>query len=493
MQELPNSGLTTRNALAWSFAQRYSGLLISLTSTVILARLLTPHQVGIFSLCAAFMAIAAILRDFGVTEYLIQEKDLNKDKLKAAVAMAFIIAWPAGLLIWFGRSAIAEFYDEQGVKEVLAVLSINFAVLPFATPAFALLTREMEFKKIYVINTISATIGATTSVTLAYMGHGYMSLAWGSAVGVISDLIIVSILRPKDSWVMPSVIGLRRVANYGGMFAAARVIDVASSNSHEFIIAKKMDFESVGLFSRAYGLFLMFYQNFTSAILRVALPVFARDHRNGSGLADAFSKSTAMVTVIAWPFYLFLSIMSEDIINLMFGDQWIASAAIASILAIAKLPGALTTMGPTILAATGHVKFRLKMTLIYAPIHVLSIYIASHWGLLAMAAAFGVTSVLATLHYAISLPRLIKCKMIELFIESKNSAYVAIACLMVQVGTKSVCEDLELNMFFSLVLVAVSTAITWLAAIRLFKHVIYTEMESMFAVLIVKLGKYKRS
>ena len=47
-------------------AERYAGLLISIASMVVLARLLTPQQVGIYSMCAAFAAVAGILRDFGV-------------------------------------------------------------------------------------------------------------------------------------------------------------------------------------------------------------------------------------------------------------------------------------------------------------------------------------------------------------------------------------------------------------------------------------------
>ena len=65
-------GESAKRALIWSLAERHAGLVVALVTTVILSRLLTPAQVGIYSLCAAFTAVAGILRDFGVSEYLIQ-------------------------------------------------------------------------------------------------------------------------------------------------------------------------------------------------------------------------------------------------------------------------------------------------------------------------------------------------------------------------------------------------------------------------------------
>ena len=59
--------LSTRHALVWSFAERYASFSIGFVSTLILARLLTPTQVGVFSLSMALLAVLGIVRDFGVS------------------------------------------------------------------------------------------------------------------------------------------------------------------------------------------------------------------------------------------------------------------------------------------------------------------------------------------------------------------------------------------------------------------------------------------
>jgi O-antigen/teichoic acid export membrane protein len=74
--------MSVRRSLALSFAQRYVATVITFIATLILARLLSPAQIGIFSLCAAFVAIASVVRDFGVSEYLIQERNLDTQKIR---------------------------------------------------------------------------------------------------------------------------------------------------------------------------------------------------------------------------------------------------------------------------------------------------------------------------------------------------------------------------------------------------------------------------
>jgi O-antigen/teichoic acid export membrane protein len=59
---------SARRAVVYAFGQRYLAFVIQLTTSIILARLLTPEETGVFSLAAAAVAIGTILREFGTTD-----------------------------------------------------------------------------------------------------------------------------------------------------------------------------------------------------------------------------------------------------------------------------------------------------------------------------------------------------------------------------------------------------------------------------------------
>jgi O-antigen/teichoic acid export membrane protein len=387
-----SSTTSTRAALLWSFAERYANLLITIGGIVILSRLLTPAQVGVYSLCAAVGVVAGILRDFGISEYLIQEKELTRERIRTALGIAIIIAWVVGLAIFLSRDAMAAYYQEPGVSVVLAILSLNFLLLPFSSPAYALLSREMAFRKLFILQFSSNAVATSIGIALAWQGFGFVSLAWMPVANIATQTLLMFALRPQNSRVWPGLSEVRRVLDFGWMFVTTRFLEVFSRNVHEPVVAKQFGFEPVGLFSRAYGLVEIFNANLISAIVQVATPMFAADSRAGRPVAEPFVNATALLTGVTWPFFCFVALMSEEVIRLMFGPQWVSAANLASILALTAIVGSSFALVPQLLSATGHVKQRMVINIWAAALHVVCVFVAVTISLEAVACVWFVSS-----------------------------------------------------------------------------------------------------
>lgn len=90
-----------RRSLAYSIADSYLALPLQLVGTMIISRLLTPAETGVFAVAAVFAAFASTFRDFGVAEYLIQENELDAEKIRAALTVNIAISWAMALLLFF--------------------------------------------------------------------------------------------------------------------------------------------------------------------------------------------------------------------------------------------------------------------------------------------------------------------------------------------------------------------------------------------------------
>jgi O-antigen/teichoic acid export membrane protein len=470
------NALSVRRALIWSFAERYASLIVTLASTMLLARLLTPAQIGVFSLCSSITAVAGILRDFGVSEYLNQEKDLTDDKIRAAFGVAIVIAWSIAILVLLFRHVLASYYGEPGVANLLAVLSLNFVILPFASPAFALLSREMAFRKIFVVQIISNAVQSLVSVTLAYRGYGYMSLAWAPVASIAVQTVLVGFFRPRESLLMPGFKASREVLRYGSMFVTSRFIETFTRNAHEFIIAKHVGFAAVGLFSRAFGLIELFNNNVTSAVMRVASPSFATNHRAGIPLHGVFARATAIFTSVAFTFLCFIGLMSADIIRVLFGPQWDGAAPLARILAIALVPLYLVALAPHLLAATGHVKRRLHISLWFSPVHLIGVLLASYISLEAVAMVWGLSNTVMLCMYVHHLKTVLHSSARDLFRPSLRSVLVAMISFATQALALMVCRELNLPAFVNLLAVALAAALSWFFAVKVTRHPVYEEI-----------------
>ncbi|PLX63039.1 lipopolysaccharide biosynthesis protein [Sedimenticola selenatireducens] len=470
-----------RNSLIWSLGEKNLGQIIRLISAMILARLLTPREIGIYSLCAALLAVASIFRDFGVSEYIIQEKNLTREKLSGAYALTTLTAWLMAAGLFFSRDLFANFYNEPALIAVLNILCINFVIFPLASPGFALLNREMQFRNIFVVQFSSTIVHALTAVTLAFMGFSYMSLAWASLTGIAFQTLLIMIYRPRDSLIFPNPLQIPHVWRFGVMFSSSRAIDTLNTNVHEFVIGRRFGMEALGIFSLALGLINLFWNNVTAAVTRVASPAFASTYRNSEEqLIILYRKAVAVFTVIAWPFFSFVALESERIIYLLFGDQWLAAAPLASILAISALISAVFSLAPNALIAMGHVKRRLQISLLIAPVHIIGIGIASLFDTWTVAAVWIISWSVALMLYNYHLSATLRFTYIDLIKSTLGSFKVTLITISTLILATQLLEMAALHDLLILPLQAGTVALAWFLSVRLLKHPVQEEIMNVY-------------
>ena len=467
----------------WSLAERYANFVLGLASTLVLARLLTPGQVGVYSVCAAFGAMAAILRDFGVSEYLIQERELTRAKIRAAMGVALLTAWSLGALVFAARQPLAQYFAEPGVAQVLAVTTLHFLILPLSSPAFALMNRELAFRELFFVQTACNMAHAATAVTLAWTGHGFMSLAWAPVVSVVVQTLLLAWRRPAQTFVMPALREARAVLRFGAAYMSSRTIETIAQNVHEPVIAKAFGFPALGLFSRAVGLVEMFRNNVADAITRVATPAFASEHRAGRPVAQALLRTVTIFSALSWPFFGFVALAAHEIIAVLLGPQWLAAAPLASMLAVAAWPAGLYEFVPQMLSATGHVRRRLQVSVAVSTLHIATVVLAGRFGLLAVAAASVLSGLVMLALCTWHLRQALGLPMLALFRAGRGSAMVALASVAAQAAALMVCRALATPALLVLMATLVAGAGAWLLAARQLQHPALLELAQTWSSL----------
>lgn len=392
-----------RNSLLLSLAESYSAMAIQVVSMVILARILTPRDIGIFSVAAAFVAIASTIRDFGVAEYLIQVKELDNDRIRAALTANIVISWSVGALIFFASTALARFFAESGVGEILRVSAINFLLIPFGAVTMAYFRRELNFVPIYWATLISGFVMAITSVVLAWQGWGYMGLAWSGVAGVVSAVLVASYFRPRDFPWLPGLQQLGEVARFGTYASSIYILKRLGAGAPDMIIGRIISMEAVGLFSRATGIAELFNRSVLVAVHRVALPYFSEQIRLGRAAKEGFLSALSYVTVVGWPFLATLGLLALPAIRLIYGDQWISAVPILQILSLGFAIEISFFLAGEVLIAIGRVACGARLQVYMQLIRIIAILIATPFGLAAAAIGYVTGTVLAALFVAIAL------------------------------------------------------------------------------------------
>lgn len=419
--------LSTRKALAYSFLDRYAGLLLSIGASMALARLLTPTDIGVFSVTAVLLSFVSNLRDMGAGQYLLQEKELTADRVRATwtvqlglgLLFAFVVAvaaWPA-----------AAFYREPRMVGLMLVMSLNFAATPFGSLTYVFLMREMRFDRLALMRFVSGVVSACLSIWLAWTGHGPYSLAIGSLCGTIANAALGIYFRPRTFPWLPGLAEVRRVLSFGSRISLSTVVNSAGAGAPDLLLGKLQSLQAAGLYSRANGLASIFHKLVMDAVLSVAIPLLSKANRERADLEAPFVNLQTYVTAIGWPFMAFLAIYAQPITHLLYGSQWDASVGVLRFLAAGMallLPG---TICSSALNACGAAQRLVRTTVVTMSFQIVLTACGAWFGLLEAAQAFVAASLVASVLWLRTTQPVVRFRWRRLVAVFGSSAFVALA------------------------------------------------------------------
>lgn len=371
-----------RRAALYSMGQRYAAFVIQLAVTMVVARLLSPAEVGVFALGAAVAGIAQMLREFGVSSYVISQKDVSRQQLRAAFTVMVLTAGGAGLLLLALAWPLARAYGEPGVGWVLAVLSLNFFLLPLGVVPMAQLSKALRFRALFWLQTFAALTSAAVTVSMAWAGHGFMSLAYGSLAGNVATVLGLGLVFRSDFLMRPTCHGLGEVFRFGGGLTLGRIADQVSQRSNEVIVSATLGFHSAGLLSKSQSLGSSFNDFFASGLTQVALPALARVRHEGGSIVWPFIRGTLLIAPALWLFFGLLGVYAREVILLLFGPQWLQSVPLLQVMCVVSILFGPYVLGFALITSMGLVHPMLRIQLVCAPLVVLGIAVGAQFGLL---------------------------------------------------------------------------------------------------------------
>src|SRR5690554_1526195 len=345
---------SVRLALLYSSLGRYFLMLIGLISTMVVARLLTPEEVGTFAIARSVVMLMAGFRMLGANAYLVREKELTPEKIRSAYGLTILISWGLGALILALAYPLAGFFDVAEVAVLFAILSFSFIVAPYISIPDALLSRELRFREITTIRVTAAVIQFLATIILILQGFSFYSLAIANVVCVLVEVVLNLYFTRDVRIYRPQFRGLKVIARFGIYTSLGQVIRKLQHTGPDIVIGKLGTPAHVGMFSRGLGFIVFVSDLIMSGINPVALPYLSDVHKKEQNINYAYLYASRLIAGILWPVLAVASVVSLPAIRIMFGDQWDQAAPIASAVAIWGILHAGHVLAPKALIATGH-------------------------------------------------------------------------------------------------------------------------------------------
>jgi O-antigen/teichoic acid export membrane protein len=350
---------TLRRSLVINFFSSSGAAFLQFLVSVILARLLAPNEIGVFSMTVVIVNVAHIFRDFGVASYVQREPDLTVEKMRSAIGVMLASSWTICVLLFTLSGALARWFGEPGMAPVMRVLALGFFVIPFGSITNSLLVRRFAADKQALVSAASTITYCTVCLTLATCGFGTMSLAWANLVSLVVTALALLPLRPPGMPWLPGLAHWRAIVHFGLGTLLVNCTTAVNNAIPDLLLGKLGNARLVGLLSRANSTVSIFGYVAGSTVTYGAVSYLSQAHHRGESLAPVVARATALLTGVAWPAFACTALLGADIVLALYGQGWrdsvpailplTVSAAVAMV--FHYTPSALIALGRPYLGA----------------------------------------------------------------------------------------------------------------------------------------------
>ncbi|PSN18836.1 colanic acid exporter [filamentous cyanobacterium CCP5] len=372
----------------WSAAEKWGAQLFSTIVFLLLARLLGPETFGLVALAHVFLAFMQIFLDQGFAQAIIQRDELEPEHLDTAFWTSVLMGALFSVTVFIGAGLVANFYDEPQLAPIIRWLSFGFVFGGMSSVQAAILKRNMQFK-VFAIRTIIATaVCGIAGVGAALAGLGVWSLVIKELVySLMGALLLWSISDWRPGFRFSSK-HFNELFSFGINIVGSNFLNFFNRRSDDMLIGYFLGPVALGYYSVAYRLLLIMIQLLTNITAQVALPTFSRMQKEPERLRNAFYKVTKYTSLISFPAFLGMAVLAPELVQVLFGEQWMPSIPVMRILAFGGILQSVYQFNGTILLSIGKPAWKLGLQCLNATCNIITFLLLVQWGIIFVATGF---------------------------------------------------------------------------------------------------------
>lgn len=478
-----------RRGLLFSMLGKYMLRVINLLSTIIIVRLLTPTEIGVFAIASSFVMVLTEVKLLGANAYLVRAEVLDDEKIRKAYGMTILMCWGIAASLILGSGSLATFFKHADIQQVFIILALSFLVAPYISVPDAILTRSYRFKEISIIELSAALLQVGITLLLVYKGFSFYALAWGQFSGMLCRFALSLYFTRETKIYRPKFSGIGEIAKLGVFTSASNIMRRIHYSAADLVIGRLGTPAEVAVFSRGMGFIDFISQIVLDGVGSVAQPYMSELKRRGSDIAAAYIKTTTLLCSLVWPILAVAGFAALPAIRLLFGDQWDASAPIAAVLSVWMLVKVVSFFSPPLLIAVGFESMMFKRDVTCFVLLIASLFFSYSYGLSAMGLAFLLNGLVEGLITLWMLRSAVQLSIPSLFVALIKPALVAAVCLAGAVGLDLLYPFAYGQPILILLMLAVTMPLLWLLTTKLLKLQIYFEVSNLIKAGV---GRFSR-
>lgn len=307
---------------------------MSFIRTIIIARILSPSQFGIYGIAVLVLSMVEILTETGINIVLIQSKEKIEEYLDTAWVVSIFRGILIASVIFLSSFFIANFFHAPQAVPLLMLVSVVPLLRGFINPSIASFQKNLQFHKYFFYGTSQFFVESVVTIILIFIFKSPISLIWGLIAGAVYEVVISFLFvrpLPKFSFHKEK---LHHIISRGKWVTLSGVFQYFFQNGDNIVVGRMLGTGALGIYEMAYKMATLPITEISNVIVKVTFPVYTKIADDKPRLRRAYLKTLLLVCLISFPLGIFFIFFSKELVLFILGPKWLSAVPVFQVLAI---------------------------------------------------------------------------------------------------------------------------------------------------------------
>jgi O-antigen/teichoic acid export membrane protein len=374
-------GRKAGRGLRWSLLGTLVTKAGSFAMGLVLARLLTPSDFGMYAIALAATQFVMHVNDVGIIAATVQWRGKLEDMAATATTMAIVFSTGVYAVFWFLAPSFATLSGSPEATGVVRLLTAVILIDGITAVRVAALMRRFEQDKLMKANAAGFCVNAALAIYLAANGAGPYSFAVGQlAASVVTGVIVFLSAAVPFQMGLDRVVA-RRLLKFGVPLAAALGVESVLVNADYVIVGDLLGAEMRGYYLLAFNVSSWVPGLIGQAVRWVSIPSFSRlaEAEETGTVSLGVQRSVPLLIAVVLPLAVLMATLAHPLIALLYGERWDPAAGVLRFLAVLMVGRMLTSLAFDILTSMGHTRMTVWINTVWAVALVPVLWFATRW------------------------------------------------------------------------------------------------------------------
>lgn len=312
--------------------------LLGLGSTLVLARLLSPSDFGIYSIVCFAVTMFGLIADAGLAVALLRQPHEPTIEEESSIFWCqFLLALTHCTLVQIFAVPVGNIYRlSPGSILLIRMLSVGSLLAVFITLPMIKLERRLDFGSQARIEMVQSLTYNVSAILMALIHMGAWTFALASIASQIVAIIMLRFISPFTPKFCMNIAVCKAKLGFGLKFQSTNILGFLKETINPLFVGLVAGTSAVGFVnfaSTTAGYSLMV----TAPFARLYFPIFCRMQNEPAQVIKVAEASVRWNFLVVSGFTAIVLPLTDIIVQHAFGDKWLPCVVVINCLLIANV------------------------------------------------------------------------------------------------------------------------------------------------------------